>query len=470
MNLHHSIDPRLWNFDSELRLLGLAGAPMTRRDALRFGLLGTASLLGASALPTHAFGGPERASTAGRPARAKSVIQIWLWGGPCHIDTFDPKPGAGYDFNGPLKEPIATNVAGIQIGELLPMLAKQADKYALIRSMSHGVNAHETAAYTVQTGRPSGGRDVFPGVGAIVSLFKGYDAGYKGLLPPYIVLTELQGRFSETGFLGQRYKPFATGGDPGAARFVVEGVVAQGITDERQRSRREFLHRLNTFEHAHNSGDPKLAALAQCESDAYEMILGDTGKVFDLAQEKDDVRERYGRNTFGQSCLMARRLVERGVPYVTINYKGWDTHKGHFPIMRRKLPELDRGLATLLRDLADRGLLDSTVVWTGGEFGRTPKISWEAPWNGGRGHWGKAFSALVAGGGFKGGQVLGETDARGEEVASDPVHPSELIGRIYSQLGIATDARLPHPEGRDVRVMPAPDAAAKSSSVLSRLV
>ncbi len=212
MNLHHSVDPRLWNFASELRLLGLAGTPMSRRDAICCGLLGTAGLLAASALPTRAL------ATPAPTAKAKSVIQIWLWGGPCHIDTFDPKPEAGYDYNGPLKETIATNVAGIQVGELLPLLARQADKYALIRSLSHGVNAHETAAYTVQTGRPSGGRDVFPGVGAIVSLFKGYDAGYKGLLPPYIVLTELQGRFSETGFLGQRYKPFATGGDPAAGR------------------------------------------------------------------------------------------------------------------------------------------------------------------------------------------------------------------------------------------------------------
>jgi hypothetical protein len=466
MNLHHSVDPQLWNLQSELRLLGLSGTSLTRRDAIRLGALGAAGWLlsNASASPTPP------APTLPAPAKAKSVIQIWLWGGPCHIDTFDPKPAAGYDYVGPLQTAIPTNVDGIQLGELLPLLAKHADKYALIRGMSHGVNAHETAAYTVQTGRPSGGRDVFPGVGAVVSLFKGYDAGYRGLIPPYVVLTELQGRFSESGFLGQRFKPFATGGDPAANRFVVEGVVAPGITDERQRSRREFLHRLNTFERASLHGDPQLAALGQCEQDAYEMILGDAGKVFDLAQEPDALRERYGRNTFGQSCLMARRLVERGVPYVTINYKGWDTHKQHFPIMRRKLPELDRGLATLLEDLAQRGLLDQTVVWTGGEFGRTPKVSWEAPWNGGRGHWGKAFSALVAGGGFKGGRVLGRTDARGEEVVEHPVHPSQLIGQIYEQLGIAPDAKLPHPEGRDVRVMSADASTPRSASVLAPLV
>ena len=455
MNLHHSVDPRLWNLASELRLLGLGGPPMTRRAALRRGLLGTAGLALSGGLVSRALGAPlPPVSSAPVAPKAKSVIQIWLWGGPCHLDTFDPKPGAGYDYSGALKTPIPTNVAGIQIGELLPLLAKQADKYSIIRSMTHGINGHETAAYTVQTGRASGGRDVFPGTGAVVSLFKGYDAGYKGLLPPYIVLTELQGRFSEAGFLGGRYKPFATGGDPGAARFVVEGVVAQGITDERQRARREFLHQLNTFERAMKSGDPRLSALGQCENDAYEMILGDAGKVFDLAQEKDALRDGYGRNTFGQSCLMARRLVERGVPYITINYKGWDTHKQHFPIMRRKLPEFDRGLATLLADLAERGLLDSTIVLAGGEFGRTPKVLWESPWNGGRGHWGKAFSAVVAGGGFKGGHVVGQTDARGEEVTARPVQPSDLIASMYELLGIDGNAKLPHPAGADVRAMP----------------
>lgn len=456
-SLHHSEDPRLWNLDAEFRLLGLRGAPMTRREAIRLGLLGSAGLLfGASALGSRALAAPALAPTPPpRPgSRAKSVIQIWLWGGPCHIDTFDPKPGAGSDYTGPLNSAANGNVAGVQLGELLPQLAQQADKYALIRNLSHNNNAHETASYMVQTGRPPGGRDVFPGAGAVVSLFKGYDAGYRGLLPPYIVLTELQGRFSEAGFLGQRYKPFATGGDPAANRFIVEGVVAPGIDDARQRDRRELLHRLNTFEHAATAGDPRLAALARCETEAYEMILGDAGKVFDLGQESAAVRERYGRNTFGQSCLLARRLVERGVPYITINYKGWDTHKQHFQIMRRKLPEFDRGLATLLADLADRGLLDQTVVWAGGEFGRTPRVMWEAPWNGGRGHYGKVFSALVAGGGFRGGQVVGASDARGEEVVGPAVHPAELIASIYGQLGIDPDARLPHPEGLDVRAVP----------------
>jgi hypothetical protein len=333
---------------------------------MRVGLAGTAGMLLADRLGTRAF-----ASTP--PAKAKSVIQIWMWGGPCHIDTFDPKPDAGSDFCGPLKSPIATNVDGVRICELLPRLAKLADKYSIIRSMTHNNNGHETASYMVQTGHKSGDGEVYPCIGAVVSHFKGYGAGYKGLIPPYIVLTQPQGRFSEAGFLGTRYKPFATGGDPAKTPFVVEGVVAPGVTEEHQKARRELLHNLNTLDHA-AKGDRRLQALAQCEKEAYDLILGDAGKVFALSEEKDELRERYGRSTFGQSCLMARRLVERGVPYITINYGGWDTHKQHFQAMNRKLPELDQGMATLLQDLSDRGLLDSTVVWWGGEFGRTPRV------------------------------------------------------------------------------------------------
>ncbi len=334
-------------------------------------------------------------------------------------------------------------------------MAKQADKYSIIRSMTHGINAHETAAYMVQTGWPPGGRVVYPSAGAVVSLFKGHDAGYRGLIPPYIVLTELQGRFSEAGFLGGRYKPFATGGDPGQSRFAVEGVVAPGISEERQRDRRDLLQKLNTLAHA-LPGDAQLTAAAQCEKEAYDLILGDAGKVFDLSQEKDELRERYGRNTFGQSCLMARRLAERGVPYITINYKGWDTHKQHFQAMRRKLPELDKGMATLLQDLAERGLLDSTIVWWSGEFGRTPRVQWEAPWNGGRGHYGKVFCAVLAGGGFKGGQVVGASDDKGETVKQRPVYPCDVIGSIYELMGIDPDATLPHPQGLTARLTPSP--------------
>ncbi|MFB3891642.1 MAG: DUF1501 domain-containing protein [Phycisphaerae bacterium] len=428
---------------------------MNRRDLIRRGLMGAAAL----AVGGGVLGRGLRALAAGPDApaapkgKARSMIQIWLWGGPSQLDTFDPKPDAGNDYCGPYKDPIATNVNGIRICQELPLLAKQADKYSIIRSMTHGDNAHETASYLMQTGHVEGERIVYPGVGAVVSLFKGYDAGYKGLIPPYIVLTELQGRFSETGFLPTRCKPFATGGDPAQQRFNVEGIVAQGVSDQRQQDRRDLLGKLNTLQHA-MPGDAQLAAMSEAEKQAYDMILGEGRKIFDLTQEKDEVRERYGRNTFGQSCLMARRLVQRGVPYVTINYKGWDTHKQHFQAMGRMLPMLDRGLATLLADLADLRLLETTVIWCGGEFGRTPRIMWEPPWNGGRGHWGKVFSYLVAGGGFKGGHVVGSSDAKGEEVKARPVYPSDLIASTYELLGIDPRAKLPHPQGLEVHATP----------------
>ena len=424
---------------------------ITRREALRMGLAGATGLV---------LNGPlsKRAQTAPIKSKAKSVIQIWMWGGPCHLDTFDPKPEAGNDYCGPLKKPIATNVKGIRISELLPLLAKQADKYSIIRSMTHGNNSHETASYLVQTGREPG-RQVFPSVGAVVSLFKGYDHGYKGLVPPYIVLTQPQGRFSEAGFLGPRYKPFATDGDPNRTPFAVEGIVAKGISDQRQRNRRRLLNNLDSLGKA-MSENPHFKKFDQCEENAYDLMFGDARKLFDLSEEEDEVRDRYGRNTFGQSCLVARRLIEHGVPYVTVNYRGWDTHKQHFETMRRKLPEMDAGMATLLQDLADRGLLESTIVWWSGEFGRGPKIQWGSPWNGGRSHYGKCFCAVIAGGGFKGGHVVGASNENGTEVAERPVYPADLIGSMYTLLGIDPDGKMPNPRGLDVKVMPASDKGA----------
>ncbi|MCP4642944.1 MAG: DUF1501 domain-containing protein [bacterium] len=417
---------------------------ISRRTALKRGLAGAAglALLGQ--------GGP---AAAAKPAPAKSVIQIWMWGGPSHLDTFDPKPDAGYDYCGPLDKTIPTNVDGILVNDAIPLLAKQADKYAIIRSMTHGINSHETASYRVQTGHQPG-RLVYPSVGAVVSVFKGYDQGYKGIVPPYVLLTQPQGRFSEAGFLGQRHKPFATGGDPNRARFVVEGVIADGVSDERQLGRRELLHSLDSLGSA-MPGNAQFARLNECEENAYGLMFGEARDLFDLTKEKEELREQYGRNTFGQSCLMARRLVEAGVPYITINYKGWDTHKQHFQTMQRKLPELDQGMATLLQDLSDRGLLDSTIVWWGGEFGRGPKIQWNPPWNGGRSHYGHCFTSVVAGGGFKGGTVVGASDARGERVAERPVYPEDLIGSMYELLDIDPDGPLPNPRALDVKVMPA---------------
>lgn len=415
---------------------------ISRRDAMGLVAAGTGGIMLGS--PLHA--------SAVKGGKAKSVIQIWMWGGPSHLDTFDPKPEAGAEYCGPYAHPIETNVNGIRIGQRLPLLAQQADKYSIIRSMTHGINGHETASYVTQTGRPVGG-EVFPCTGAVVSRFKGLDAGYKGLLPPYIVMTKPQGRFSESGFMGLRYKPFATGGKPSANPFTVEGIIQKGITEARQKDRRDLLAALDTYGNK-LQGNPQFDQMGMCQEQAYELILGDAGKVFDVKSEDPKLRERYGRSDFGASCLVARKLVEAGVPYVTINYQGWDTHKKHFDIMNGKLTEMDRGFSTLLDDLHQRGLLDSTIVWWGGEFGRGPKIQWEAPWNGGRSHYGKCFSHVIAGGGFQGGHVIGSSNEKGMEVEDRPVYPWDLIGSMYEQLGIDSNALLPHPQGLDVRVCP----------------
>ena len=438
---------------------------MTRRDMLKMSALGAAGLTFSGGLGTQAL-----AAVNPLKAKAKSVIQIWLWGGPSHLDTFDPKPEAGVDYCGKYTKPIATNVDGIRICQALPLLAKMADKYSLLRGMTHGNNGHETASYMVMSGTKPVDGVVNPSMGSVVALKKGYDAGYTGLIPPYVTLTSPQGRFSEAGFLGSKYKPFATGGDPTKTPFAVEGIVAKGITEKRQRSRRELLENLDTFGRA-LEGDPMVGKMNQNVEEAYSLILGKAKQTFDLSTEPNELRQAYGRNSFlGQSCLQARKLVEAGVPFITINSRKWDTHKKHFESMQSMLPDLDRSISTLLTDLDQRGLLDSTIVWVGGEFGRGPKIQMEAPWNGGRSHHGKAFSHLVAGGGFQGGQVVGATDGRGIGVVDREIYPWDLIASMYELLGIDPFGTLPHPEGKLAHVSPLADSGIETGGILREIM
>jgi uncharacterized protein (DUF1501 family) len=459
--MHH--DQSFQNLDSLGMTLSL---PMTRRQAARVGLFSAAGLL----FPTgRLFAAAREAATVPAPdTKVRSVIQIFLWGGMSHIDTWDPKPDAGYDYNGPLKSALATNVDGIQISEWFPKMAKQADKYSLIRSMTHRNNGHETAAYLMQTAHLPGERLAYPSIGAVFALFK--SRNYKGLIPPYVVLTQPQGRFSEEGFLGPRWKPFATGGDPNGSRFEVEGVIARGIPDERQKKRRNLLEQLDTMGHSMKSS-PAIEVSDDARKQAYDLILGEGREVFNLAKENADLRDRYGRHTFGQDCLAARRMVEAGVPYIVINYPGgWDTHKDHFQTMQRQCPQLDQGIAALLQDLQERGMLESTLVWCCGEFGRGPKVDWAPPWNGGRNHYGNVFTALVAGGGFKGGQIVGSSDAKAQEVKDRPVYPVDLLGSIYHLAGIDPNAKLPHPMGVDASVLPPADGKVKSAGILKEIM
>jgi len=437
---------------------------VSRRDFLRVGTLGMLGLGLGDWLAMKAQGQVKEA------AKAKTVIQMWMGGGPTHLDTFDPKPEAGQDYCGPLKSPVATNVPGMRISELLPLLAKQADKYAILRSYTHPDFGHETATYTVTTGTVPTPDLVYPSMGSVVSLKKGYEAGYQGALPPYITLTSPLGRFSDSGFLGSKHKTFATFGDPNAKDFRVQGMMPPGgMPATRVEERRTLLQSVDSFAKRLEK-EGLVHDMQSNQQRAYGVILGDAKKAFDLSQEKDDLRERYGRNQFGQSCLLARRLAENGVPFVTINMGGWDTHTDNFGAMKNLLPVLDKGFATLLEDLAQRGLLQSTMVVWYGEFGRTPKIEWQAPWNGGRHHYPLVYSCVLAGGGFRGGAVVGSSDAKGEQPKERPIYPWDLTASMYKLLGIEPTERLPHPQGCVAYVTPLASGTVTSGGLLKEIM
>ena len=377
--------------------------------------------------------------------QAKSVILVYLDGGPAQTDTFDPKPEAGRNYCGSFKGTAKTNVEGIEIGEKLPLLATMADKYSLIRSMTHGSNAHETGHYAMITGDTSGGAIVYPSFGAVISYL--LKDTYKGILPCYISVTSANSRFNEGGFLGNAYKSFDTGGRPESKEFEVEGVVNKFVNRERMSKRMELLGNFET-----GSMDKKL--IDSLRDINMEFIWGESRELFNLANEPEEVKARYGKTRLGQSCLVARKLVEAGVPFVNVRMTGWDTHKKHFQKMGSMLGTLDKALSALIADLDQRGLLDSTIILCGGEFGRTPKVEWEAPWNGGRAHYGKTFSYLVAGGGFHGGKVVGKTNKTGELVVERPVAPCDLIGTIYLLMGIDPYGTLPHVSEGNLPILP----------------
>lgn len=429
---------------------------MKRRSFLKKTMLG----LGAFGLPEFgsefyrgAYGKTETDNSPLKIGKAKSVIQIWMWGGPSQLETFDPKPNAGRNYCGDWNKPIQTNVPSIELSQSLPMMAQAADLFAPIRSMTHETNHHETAAYLMQTGRMPGGGMVYPNLAAVIAKINGYDAGYKAPIPPYVVLTTSQGRFSESGFLGPRYKPFITGGDPSKTPFLVSGFVAEGMTSNRQKIRRDMSNDLDLLGKTAEE-IPLYEKIDKLRSDSWKLLGSEDVKVFDLTTEPEKTRQAYGMTWFGQSCLMARRLVEKEVPYITINYRGWDTHKKHFETLTRRQGEWDQGLSVLLKDLRDRNLLDQTVIWWSGEFGRTPLIGWDAPWFGGRGHYSKCFSAMVAGGGFKGGTVVGKSTPTAEYVAERPVAPQDLLGSIFNRVGINPNNKLENAKGFDLPIMP----------------
>ncbi|MFM8172245.1 MAG: DUF1501 domain-containing protein [Pirellulaceae bacterium] len=376
---------------------------------------------------------------------AKSVIYIFLPGGMAHQETFDPKPFAPVEYRGPLGS-IDTNVTGVKVGELLPHTAKVADKLAICRSMTHGEAAHERGTHNMFTGyRPSPALQ-YPSMGAVVS----HEFGPRNNLPPYVCIPNQPNEFAGTGYLSSSYAGFSLGADPADGNFKVRDLTLPGGVDfERFDKRRRILDVVNDHFRTLEKSD-SLDALDTFYSRAYSLISSEKAReAFDMTKEPDALKDQYGRNTAGMRMLLARRLVESGVRFVTLTYGGWDMHDNIAGGMKSQLPALDQAFATLIRDLDQRGLLQSTLVCIGSEFGRTPKINGTA----GRDHWPKVFSVVMAGGGIKGGMVYGSSNATGAEPEDDPLTVEDWATTIYDRLGIVADKELMAPGDRPIEIV-----------------
>jgi hypothetical protein len=384
-------------------------------------------------------------------SRANSCILLWLDGGPSHLETFDLKPDAPSEVRGPFR-PIATNVPGIQICELMPHTAQLTDKLAIIRSMTSPLGEHGLANHYLLTGYQPTPALEYPSYGAVVA----HERGGAPTLPPYVAVPDYKST-AGAGYLGRAWEPFATGGDPAKPDFRVRDLdFYPDVNSDRMERRRAYLAQLERFQQQFADAPP---ASDPAFEQAYRLVTSPESKqAFDLAQEPPQVRARYGPRTFGQSCLLARRLVERGVPFVTVQNTGWDTHDGL--IMRLKegyagaqigvglIPTFDQAFAALVADLSERGMLDRTLVIAMGEFGRTPKLNT----TGGRDHWPRVFSVVLAGGGIPGGQVIGASDRFGESPSDRPLTPKDLARTIYTLLGVDPDRELHTADGRPVRI------------------
>lgn len=415
---------------------------LSRREFLRVGALAPLGLSLSSLLSSE-----KAAAAQGRKARAKSVILVYLGGGMSHHDTFDMKQDAVEEIRGKYKA-IPTNVAGLQIGELLPNMAKVMDKVTLVRSGTHENDHHETATNWVLSGRFGSPFGDFPAMGAVVA----HETGFAGLLPPYVAVPRnpsFSWELGKSAWLGGRYESFKCG-DPNAADFKVRDLSQPAtVTPQVLERRQSLLQAVDTLSAKIQEND-QIATYDEFGQKAAEMVLSPKAQAsFDLTREEEKLRDEYGRTEFGQSCLMARRLVENGVRFVTVSYSGWDHHKKIFESLDKKLPDFDKGFAALLRDLDQRGLLSETLVLCMGEFGRSPKVNKDA----GRDHWGRAASLIFAGAGVQRGQIIGATDKNGAFVTERPVRPADVCWTVYDALGIDPTKDLHTPEGRPVSIL-----------------
>ena len=412
-----------------------------RRDFLRVGSLAPLGL----SLPALLQSQAEADNT--RTRRAKSVILVYLGGGLSHHDSFDLKPDGSADARGKYS-PIASNVPGLVVGELLPMMAQTMDKVCLHRGGAHNNDHHETATNWVMSGRFGSAFGDWPAMGAVAA----HESGFPGTLPPYVSIPRnpsFTWELGKSAFLGGRYESFKAG-DPNQDGYRVRDMSQSEPLNEARTNRRQSLLQAVDGLARGIEGNDQLAAFGQFQRRATEMVLsGDARGAFAIDQEEDKQRDRYGRTTFGQSCLLARRLVERGVTFVTINSGGWDHHSKIWDGLEKKLPDFDQGFSALITDMHQRGLLKDTLVLAMGEFGRTPKINKDV----GRDHWAPAASLLFAGAGVQPGRVIGATDKDGAQVTDSPIRPADVACTVLSFLGINPRKQLRTPDGRPVEIL-----------------
>jgi len=416
------------------------GGGFTRRSFVQAGLLGIGGLSLAEYLQCRA-----QAEDSTRDPRASdtSVILIWMSGGPGHHETWDPKPDAVDQYRGPFGA-IDTAVPGIQFGELCPEQAKLADSISILRGVNHGSGDHTKGNHWMLTGfegpdfnKPDNRIQRRPAMGSVASALCGpRQAGF----PAYVAAPHLRGgtdnHFHYATYLGGQHNPFITNSDPNESNFRVRDLtLSTDVSFERLSSRGELLRSIDELR---REMDPRMADMNEHQQSAINLLTGlSVRDAFDINAEEDSARDAYGRHTFGQSALLARRLVERGVTFVTVNTQPWDHHgtANRLPTeegARQLIPPVDRAIAALIRDLKDRGLFERTLVVAMGEFGRTPRMNSAA----GRDHWGHAFSVLVSGGRFRMGQTIGVTDEHGAYVIQRPMGPEDVTATVYHHLGI----------------------------------
>lgn len=416
---------------------------VTRREFLRVGGLSALGLSLPDVLRWQAV--------ASTKARAKHCILIWLDGGPSHLDTFDLKPEAPIEVRGPFK-PIATAAPGVRICEHFPRLAGLMNDVCLIRSMTSELGEHNLGSHYLLTGYKPSPVLEYPSYGAVAAHVR----PAKGSLPDYIAIPRAN-TYARAGFLPASCRPFEAGGDPSRPDFRVRDLdLPIGMEAKQIENRKQFLQDFDRLSTQIEQSAVRGMRDAHFEQ-AFRLVFSASArKAFDLAQEPAKIRERFGHHPLGQSCLLARRLLEAGCPFVTVNDPGWDTHQQITRELKEgftggyvgRIPKLDQALSALLGDLKDRELLQNSLVLVMGEFGRTPKLNSV----GGRDHWPRVFSLLLAGGGVRGGQVIGASDSRGESPADHPVTPADLAHTIYTLLGINPATELHTGDGRPVRI------------------